>query len=340
MKKEKNNHRTGLNNQQLIALTLLKGCGPATTMKIAKASADVSLGTPAELTDFIAECKSKNLIRKAFDFNDVANAHEAAEQLLLESENNGIGVITYFDTIYPERLRNLRTEDDKNTPPVILYYKGNISAVSMPAVAIIGTRNPTKEGMVAGEQMGRLFAEAGFNIVSGLALGCASAGYRGALSAKGVTTAFLAHGLDTVYPPENTELAERIIDNGGILFSEYPIGTHLSKYTLVDRDRLQSGLSQATIVIQTGEHGGTMHAANATLVSNKPLYVIKYKSDYLMYNDKVKGNSLLVSKGAEYLSSDNVSQVIERLSSDIITPTGENVSPNHDGKANQLSLNI
>ena len=207
MKKEKNNRRTGLNNQQLIALTLLKGCGPATTMKIAKAAADASLGSPAELTDFIAECKSQNLIRKAFDFNNVANAYEAAEQLLLESENNGIGVITYFDTIYPERLRNLRTEDDKNTPPVILYYKGNISVVSMPAVAIIGTRNPTKEGVVAGEQMGKLFAEAGFNIVSGLALGCDSAGHRGALSAKGVTTAFLAHGLDTVYPPENTELA-------------------------------------------------------------------------------------------------------------------------------------
>ena len=340
MKEVNTNRRTGLNNQQLIALTLLKGCGAATTMKIAKAAADVTLGTPAELTDFVAECKSKNLIRKTFDFKDVEIACESAEQLILKSEDNGIGVITYFDTIYPERLRKLRTEDDKNTPPVILYYKGNISAVSMPAVAIIGTREPTKEGVVAGEMMGKLFAEAGFNIVSGLALGCDSAGHRGALSAKGVTTAFLAHGLDTVYPPENHELAERIVNNGGILFSEYPIGTHLSRYTLVDRDRLQSGLAQATIVIQTGEHGGTMHAANATLVSNKPLYVIKYKSDYLMYDDKVRGNSLLVSKGAEYLSSDNVSQVIERLSSEIKTPTGENISPNHDGKANQLSLNI
>lgn len=119
-------------------------------------------------------------------------------------------------------------------------------------VAIIGTRNPTPEGITAGEFLGEYFGSKGFNVVSGLAKGCDTAAHRGCLKGKGFTTAIVAHGLHTVYPKENKGLAVEIIASGGVLMSEYFTGTgSLSNY-FIERDRLQAGLSKATIVVQMG----------------------------------------------------------------------------------------
>ena len=213
-------------------------------------------------------------------------------------------MVSYVDSFFPSQLLKTVNEEGKPDMPLILYYKGDISVARKKGIAIIGTREPTKEGVHTGEYIGEKLAEAGYNIVSGLAIGCDTAGHRGALNAvQGITTAFLAHGLDSVYPPENERLADEIVDKGGLLMSEYPIGETVNRYYLVARDRLQAALSDATIVIQTGLHGGTNHAANTTLISGKPLFCVRYANDELMHNEKVEGNVALVSKGAKYITS-------------------------------------
>ena len=103
-----------------------------------------------------------------------------------------------------------------------------------------------------------------FNIVSGLAIGCDTAGHISIIDASGITTAVTAHGLDTVYPAENRGLAEKIYENNGILISEYFVNTRGLPNYFVERDRIQAGLSLGTIVIETDIKGGTMHTVNFT----------------------------------------------------------------------------
>ena len=146
-----------------------------------------------------------------------------------------------------------------------------------------------------------------------MAIGCDTAGHHGALKCdNGKTTAFLAHGLDSVYPPENEKLAAEIVERGGLLMSEYPIGDAVNRYYLVARDRLQAALSAATIVIQTGIHGGTNHAANTTLISKKPLFCVKYNDSLLMSHDNVVGNKTLVAKGAKFITSCDFVDIIKQ----------------------------
>lgn len=132
----------------------------------------------------------------------------------------------------------------------------------------------------------------------------------------GRTTAFLANGLDhdSIYPEENQELAEEIVANGGLLLSEYPIRQGVNRYALVARDRLQAALSLATLVIQTGVKGGTMHAANTTLKAGKPLYTMKFKNEATNQHEKCLGNAYLVKQGAKYIGGgDNLDTVSEQI---------------------------
>ena len=132
----------------------------------------------------------------------------------------------------------------------------------------------------------------------------------------GKTTAFLANGLDhdSIYPEENQELAEDIVAKGGLLLSEYPIRQGVNRYALVARDRLQAALSLATLVIQTGVKGGTMHAANTTLKAGKPLYAMKFKDETTNQHEKCLGNAYLVEQGAQYIGGgDNLDTVSEQI---------------------------
>jgi DNA processing protein len=180
----------------------------------------------------------------------------------------------------------------------------------------VGTREVTSEGIKGDLYISGEFARRGFNIVSGLAIGCDTYAHKGALNVGGKTTAFLANSLEysLIYPSENKGLAEEIVDKGGLLLSEYSIGKNANKYNLVARDRLQSALSLATIVIQTGIKGGTMHAANTTLKSGKPLYAMKYKDEFTNQHEKSLGNAYLVKQGAKYISGgDNIDELCQSI---------------------------
>jgi len=126
----------------------------------------------------------------------------------------------------------------------------------------------------------------------------------------------LANGLDhaSIYPEENQDLAEEIVNSGGLLLSEYRIGTTVNRYNLVARDRLQAGLASATLIIQTGVKGGTMHAANATLMANKDLFVMLFKDEGTNNHEKCLGNAYLIKKGAKYIKgSDNIDSISENI---------------------------
>ncbi|MBR5038341.1 MAG: DNA-protecting protein DprA [Prevotella sp.] len=298
-----------LNKEQILTLTYLKevgvkGVGPQKIFSIARTIKDKNLDVKS-FDDLAAVMRSmKEKVIHNVTFSDLCNANQFAHKIIEVSEACGIGYVGFYDDDFPSILRQTINEDGKLDPPLILWYRGNFSITELPGIAVIGTREATPEGVAGGEFLSGQFAKRGFNIVSGLSVGCDTCGHKGALKVIGSTTAILANGLDhdSIYPPENQDLAEEIVENGGLLMSEYRIGSIVNRYNLVARDRLQVGLSSATLVVQTGVNGGTMHAATTTLKANKPLFVMYYKDPAINNHEKCLGNALLVRQGAKYVS--------------------------------------
>lgn len=300
-----------LNNEYILTLQLLDGIGNKSIFKILEQiySPITSLN---ELLSFLKTLKGKKFQNISYD--DIFEANVAARRIIKKSELNDIGLLSFFDPEFPETLKNCTDESGKLDPPLLLYYRGDLSVLKNPGVAVIGTREPTPNGVRAGEYFASEFAKRGYNIVSGLAIGCDTTGHRGALLVNGKTTAFLANGLDwdSIYPKENLELAKEIVEKGGLLLSEYAVGQSCGRYGLVSRDRLQAGLSYATIVVQTGIKGGTMHAINATIASNKPLFAVKFNSQNDNEHEKVQGNIFLIKeRGAHALQSTSLDSALE-----------------------------
>lgn len=309
-----------ISNEHLLTLKNLEGFGPATIKLIAdyiESSSYKSLDL-SDLYDVLNELLANNIIKGAAkknfpDKNLLEEANGRACRILDSSDSLGIRMINQYDPKFPRNLLSTVTEEGKPSVPLYLFYKGDLTITQKKAVAIIGTREPTPDGVTAGRYIAKMFAEDGYNIVSGLAVGCDTAGHLGALDAiGGVTTAFLANGLDSIYPPENQVLADKIISQGGLLMSEYSIGMMANRYNLVERDRLQAALADATIVIQTGVTGGTMHAVNATVKAGKPLFVVEYQKQ--LPQDKIDGYYFLKGeKGAMSISGSQVLETIDKL---------------------------
>lgn len=204
------------------------------------------------------------------DWNHLMSDAEKAYQSSIEK---GIYIINAYEERYPKRLLLLSNK------PILIYVKGNQDLLNhKKAVAIIGTRKPSVFGDKMGYRIAKLLSEADFSIVSGLAKGIDTQAHQGALESSGKTIAVLAHGLDMpVYPKENRQLAQDIIDAGGLLFSTYKNGTKLLPQYLAARDEWQSALSDGIIVVETAEKGGTNITVNYGLSHKKPISVVDHR---------------------------------------------------------------
>lgn len=310
-----------LSNEMMLTLTCLKrvgveGIGPKKIFSIGAIAEDrdVEINQTEDLFAIMKDMKVKVL--QKVSLNDLQAAYIYAKKIIETSEAKNIRLVGFYDEEFPVTLRNTIDEKGKLDPPLLLWYRGDLSITKAPGLAVIGTREPTAEGLNGGKYLAGQFAKCGYNIVSGLAIGCDTCGHEGALSVGGKTTAILANGLDhdSIYPKENQDLAEKIVEHGGLLLSEYPINTIVNRYNLVARDRLQSGLSKATLVVMTGVKGGTMHAATATLKANKPLYVMHFKNDEINKHEKCLGNAYLVEQGAKFISGgDNLEDICKQI---------------------------
>jgi DNA processing protein len=279
----------------ILKVLTLPGIGRKTAFKIVT-DFKHSISTDDDLIDALSDhpiIMRGNLSKSAFH-----NAFEMAEKTLDRSEKAGIKVLGYFDKDYPILLKGI--ED----PALLINAKGDYTRLNeLPSVAIIGTRDPSDYGYKVGVRLGEVFGGAGFNVVSGLAIGCDTAGHTGCLNANGYTTAVLAHGLDTIYPAANKPLAARILENCGVLLSEYMIGQKGQPSYFVERDRIQAGLSHAVIVVETDIKGGTMHTVKFAGNAKRIVAAFDHDPKYL-YHSKTHGNQYLIkNKTARPLSN-------------------------------------
>lgn len=279
-----------MNTDILLFLSCLPRVGKATLRKVVKSDMVIhSIDFTAIIERFSALHQLDGKIPVP-SMDDLNVAEHKWSTLLRENEKNHISVISVLDHHFPSRTRAIPES------PILLFVKGNRDALSRArSVAIIGTREVSPKGFRAGERLGRVFAEKGFVVISGLAKGSDTAGHLGSTAARGESVAVLAGGLDKVYPKENTKLSEAILECGGALVSEYPVGTSPQKGYFVERDRLQSGLSDAVIVIETSLTGGTMHTVRFCKEHGRILACLDPARIGLNPSTMIEGNQYILS---------------------------------------------
>ena len=176
--------------------------------------------------------------------------------------------------------------------PLLLYAKGNLAlTTASPRLVIIGTRHPDEEGKRRTYELARRHAEAGATLLSGLARGCDALAHQACLDAGGKGIAIVATGLNEVYPREHQALQEALLRQGGLILSEYPPFTPISKYQLIARDRLQAALAERVIVTECGAKSGTLHTVRFARKYQKPVEALRYET----YTEASLGNHYLLT---------------------------------------------
>ncbi|WP_162844122.1 DNA-processing protein DprA [Sinobacterium caligoides] len=180
----------------------------------------------------------------------------------------GVHILTRDDARYPEKLSTIEY------PPDPLFVKGNVEAVNNTGIAIVGMLEASKAGQAIAYRMAAFFAEQGYTIVSGLALGIDAAAHEGALSVGGQTVCVLAGGLKEAAPRQNAGLADRILASGGAWVSEKELDIQPDRSMFVPRNRIQVGLSACSIVVECNARSGTMTHAQYCVAAGHPLFAV------------------------------------------------------------------
>lgn len=302
----------GLSASNILFLKSVPYIGNQTILRLLGQDKDDRYESAADIIEFfLSVSKMKSIKLETLDFlksrERCAKLYNEIERKIDIGYRSGIIPLGYNDVDFPTSLKNIKNKSGTNIAPTVIFYKGNIECLSHSQNAtVIGSRNPTIQTKKAAEYIAGFLSDNNFNIISGLAKGCDEIVHSVAVSKEAKTTAVLPQGVDKIYPSTSTKLAELIVDKGGILLSELMIGERVTKHSLVERDRLQSAISDKTIVLQTTLDGGTMHAAMSAIHNMKKLYVVDYK--YISSGDAAlySGFAQLLTNGAEKLKSNEI----------------------------------
>lgn len=192
----------------------------------------------------------------------------AARRILATCEEKRIGIISYYDGVYPSRLKNI------HQPPLVLYYVGALpNWESRPVIGVVGTRSASPYGMKTGERLGYQLARCGALVVSGGAAGIDAQALSGALASGRPAVAVLGFGADVVYPAKNRDLFQLLIRKGCLL-TEYSPGTPPSAWNFPQRNRIISGLSSGVLVVEAPEKSGAMVTARCAADQGRDLFAV------------------------------------------------------------------
>jgi DNA processing protein len=199
--------------------------------------------------------------------DQLRSAQQQADAQLSKLNRLNARILTLWDDTYPTNLKRLYD------PPPFLFIRGNLLPEDEVSIAVVGTRTPSPYGARLATRFARELAENGFSVISGLARGVDTLAHDAALRADGRTVAVIGSGLDVLYPRENTGLSERIIRRGAVI-SEFLMGSQPDAVNFPRRNRIISGLSLGTLVIETGIEGGAMITASFALEQNREVFAL------------------------------------------------------------------
>ena len=214
----------------------------------------------------------------------------AARQLSLMNKCEA-KLITFWDSAYPARLKNIAD------PPAFVFIRGDILESDADAIAVVGMRQPSDYGKVTSEKLCSDLVNEKITVVSGLARGIDTHAHTAALNAGGRTLAVLGSGVDVIYPFENKSLAQRIISQGALI-SEFPMGAGPDAPNFPRRNRIISGISAGTVVIEAGERSGALITASVALEQNREVFAVPGS----VHSPKSKGTNRLIQEGAKLVT--------------------------------------
>lgn len=212
----------------------------------------------------------------------------------------GVTAISWNHADYPARLKEI------SNPPPVLYYKGTLLAADERSVAVVGTRSPTTYGREAAATLTADLARCGITIVSGMALGIDGVAHHSALDQGARTIALLAGGLDIIYPREHTRLFQQIQENGAVV-SETPLGVRPNSQSFPRRNRLISGISLGTLVVEAGEKSGARWTVQHALEQNREVFCVPGS----IYSPASRLTNRLIQEGAKLVL--NYNDILEEL---------------------------
>ena len=223
-----------------------------------------------------------------------AQAHrDKMHDMLVSMQRFDIGILSQTDARFPDHLRNIQS------PPALLFYRGNLDCLMGKCVAVVGSRKASPQGVESTRKVCRELSEAGVTIISGLAMGIDAAAHEGCLEGGSPTAAVLGCGIDVDYPVENLNLKERIVESGGVLLSEYPPGVHANKFVFQVRNRIISGLGKALLMMESRIQSGSMLTVHHALDQGKEVYA--YPG--IPGTEWAEGAHQLLREGANYFTS-------------------------------------
>ncbi len=272
-----------------VGLALTPEMGPTRIAKaVARLSADGG-GAERVFEASLTELESVGLPARAAQFVFEGRALAAAEDEAQRVAAAGGSFVTREDAGYPQRLLEIYD------PPAVLWVRGDATLLARPGIAVVGTRHPSPYGLGMAEMLARDLAHRRLTIVSGMARGVDSAAHKGALDAGGKTVAVWGTGIDVVYPKENKKLAERIVESGGTIVSEFALGTFPAPQNFPLRNRILSGMSVGVLVVEGGEYSGTRITARCAMEQNRDVFAVPGN----VTNKSAWGPNTLIKQGAK-----------------------------------------
>lgn len=229
-----------------------------------------------------------------------------------------VQLIAWTDPRYPPALRQI------HGPPIALFVRGDAGCLGRRQIALVGSRRATRDGLDNARQFARALAARGLVVTSGLAMGIDGAAHEGALNGQGVTVAVLGTGIDTIYPAQHRQLAERIVDGGGALVAEMPPGTPPRAGHFPRRNRIISGLSQGVLVVEASPASGSLITARLALEQGREVFAIPGS----IHNPQARGCHGLIQAGARLVET--VDDIAEELGPWDLEPVIEPQQPDPD----------
>lgn len=282
-----------------LALDQFYKFGPIKFKKLKNFFPDMKTAYHAPFRDFLKAGIDEKSAEEFLIFKHQINP----DKLLADLDKEKIKILTFADEAYPKLLKQIYD------PPFIIYYRGSLEAFNGFNLAVVGARMFTAYGRQVTEKLVRELALNNLTVVSGLAIGIDALAHAAAMEAGGKTIAVLGSGLDqqNIYPSQNRYLADKITVQGGLIMSEYSIGTLPLKHHFPQRNRLIAGLSQATLVIEAGEKSGALITARHALEQNREVFAIPGS----IYSQYSAGTNNLIKLGAKLISG--ARDIIESL---------------------------
>jgi DNA processing protein len=279
-----------------VGFNIVPGIGRVKFSQIENYFKDLSLAWKAGAGDLRQAGLETRVIKDIESCRDQVDLDAEMEKL----EKTGVKAYTYHDAEYPARLKEIY-----DYPPLI-YIRGELTAQDEWCIAVVGTRGATVYGRQVTEEIVSDLVQSKITVVSGLARGIDTVAHRRTVEAGGRTVAIFACGLDTVYPPENANLARSIIKQGALI-SEYPLGAKPRPDNFPRRNRIMSGMSLGVLVVEADEASGAIITAHMALEQNREVFAIPGS----VLSPMSRGTNRLIQEGAKLVR--NCTDILEEL---------------------------